>query len=75
MTEEEFLEHLRAAVGLDVAAHMNSRLIGDLGLDSFDIVEVFLAVEEVSPQISIPDQMDPTDLRLGDLHHFAFGGG
>lgn len=46
-----------------------ARLIADLDLDSLQLLRVAAFVESLAP-IILPDQLDPADATIGDLHHY-----
>jgi acyl carrier protein len=52
--------------------HPEDRLMGDLQLDSLDLMEILLAVSEYSDRV-LPEQFDLCDVTVKDLHHYLLG--
>ncbi|TAH20431.1 MAG: acyl carrier protein [Cytophagales bacterium] len=68
---EQELKKILLSMGiLETAITANAHLIYDLGLDSLDLTEFMMAVEE-KLKITIPSEDQETIIRFGDLVRYA----
>ncbi len=63
----EFAEHVGDGLGIELDALVpDARLVEDIGLDSFDLVELLTLVEELG--VRFPDDVAVGIETMGDLH-------
>lgn len=72
LSEVEFVDVLRLEFEGDLPPEIiepDAHLIGDLGLDSLDLIRIVAVVESLAP-IEIPEDLPVEDATIRDLYHY-----
>lgn len=72
LTEGEFLEALRLEFADEIDPErftLDAKVGRDLELDSLQLLRLYAFVESFAP-ITLPEQLDPWEATLADLHHY-----